>query len=127
VLDTIADNFGSYAGDGIGDDWQVQYSGVDNMFLRIYEKTIRADSPVPCGEQRSSGKSDARLQKPRKRWLPTVHKRANPALPTRNLSSLNHGASRKQFLISSSPFRDAFTPLQTPSNQTNATDVSPHP
>lgn len=24
VLDTVADNFGSYAGDGVGDDWQVQ-------------------------------------------------------------------------------------------------------
>lgn len=30
VLDTIADNFGSYASDGIGDDWQVQYFGTDN-------------------------------------------------------------------------------------------------
>ncbi len=30
VLDTIADNFGSYAGDGIGDDWQVQYFGLNN-------------------------------------------------------------------------------------------------
>ena len=28
VLDTIADNFGSYAGDGVGDDWQVQYFGL---------------------------------------------------------------------------------------------------
>lgn len=27
VLDTIADNFGTYAGDGVGDDWQVQYFG----------------------------------------------------------------------------------------------------
>lgn len=27
VLDSIADNFGSYAGDGVGDDWQVQYFG----------------------------------------------------------------------------------------------------
>ncbi len=27
VLDTIKDNFGSYAADGIGDDWQVQYFG----------------------------------------------------------------------------------------------------
>ena len=27
VLDTIPDNFGSYAGDGVGDDWQVQYFG----------------------------------------------------------------------------------------------------
>lgn len=27
VLDTIADNFGGYAGDGLGDDWQVQYFG----------------------------------------------------------------------------------------------------
>ena len=30
VLDSIADNFGAYAGDGIGDDWQVQYFGQDN-------------------------------------------------------------------------------------------------
>jgi len=30
VLDTIADNFGSYAGDGLGDDWQVQYFGQNN-------------------------------------------------------------------------------------------------
>ena len=30
VLDTIADNFGSYAGDGIGNDWQVQYFGLNN-------------------------------------------------------------------------------------------------
>ncbi len=30
VLDTIPDNFGSYAGDGIGDDWQVQYFGANN-------------------------------------------------------------------------------------------------
>ena len=30
VLDTIPDNFGSYAGDGVGDDWQVQYFGLDN-------------------------------------------------------------------------------------------------
>jgi hypothetical protein len=30
VLDTIPDNFGSYAGDGIGDDWQVQYFGQNN-------------------------------------------------------------------------------------------------
>ena len=28
VLDTIPDNFGSYAGDGVGDDWQVQYFGL---------------------------------------------------------------------------------------------------
>ena len=27
MLDTIADNFGAYAGDGLGDDWQVQYFG----------------------------------------------------------------------------------------------------
>ncbi len=27
VLDSIPDNFGGYAGDGIGDDWQVQYFG----------------------------------------------------------------------------------------------------
>ena len=27
VLDSIADNFGAYAGDGVGDDWQVQYFG----------------------------------------------------------------------------------------------------
>lgn len=30
VLDTIADNFGSYAGDGVGDDWQVLYFGIGN-------------------------------------------------------------------------------------------------
>ena len=30
VLDTVPDNFGSYAGDGLGDDWQVQYFGLDN-------------------------------------------------------------------------------------------------
>lgn len=30
VLNTIADNFGSYAGDGIGDDWQVQFFGLNN-------------------------------------------------------------------------------------------------
>ena len=30
VLDSIADNFGTYAGDGIGDAWQVQYFGQDN-------------------------------------------------------------------------------------------------
>ena len=30
VLDSIADNFGSYAGDGVGDDWQVQYFGLNN-------------------------------------------------------------------------------------------------
>ena len=30
VLDSIADNFGMYAGDGIGDDWQVQYFGLNN-------------------------------------------------------------------------------------------------
>lgn len=30
VLDTIPDNFGSYAGDGISDDWQVQYFGLSN-------------------------------------------------------------------------------------------------
>lgn len=30
VLDTIADNFGSYAADGLGDDWQVQYFGQNN-------------------------------------------------------------------------------------------------
>lgn len=30
VLDTIPDNFGAYAGDGIGDDWQVQYFGQNN-------------------------------------------------------------------------------------------------
>lgn len=30
VLDTIPDNFGSYAGDGIGDDWQQQYFGIGN-------------------------------------------------------------------------------------------------
>ncbi|MEZ5385844.1 MAG: hypothetical protein R3F13_10040 [Prosthecobacter sp.] len=30
VLDTIPDNFGSYAGDGIADDWQQQYFGLNN-------------------------------------------------------------------------------------------------
>jgi hypothetical protein len=30
VLDSIPDNFGSYAGDGLGDDWQVQHFGLDN-------------------------------------------------------------------------------------------------
>jgi len=30
VLDTDPDNFGSYAGDGLGDAWQVQYFGVGN-------------------------------------------------------------------------------------------------
>lgn len=30
VLDSIADNFGAYAGDGIGDDWQVQFFGQNN-------------------------------------------------------------------------------------------------
>jgi len=30
VLDSIPDNFGSYAGDGLEDDWQVQYFGQDN-------------------------------------------------------------------------------------------------
>lgn len=30
VIDSIPDNFGSYAGDGLGDDWQFQYFGLDN-------------------------------------------------------------------------------------------------
>jgi hypothetical protein len=30
VLDTIMDNFGSYASDGIGDDWQNQFFGLGN-------------------------------------------------------------------------------------------------
>ena len=30
VLDSIPDNFGSYAGDGLGDGWQVQYFGQNN-------------------------------------------------------------------------------------------------
>ena len=30
VLDSIPDNFGAYAGDGLGDDWQVQFFGVNN-------------------------------------------------------------------------------------------------
>ena len=30
ILDTIPDNFGSYAGDGIDDDWQFQYFGLNN-------------------------------------------------------------------------------------------------
>jgi hypothetical protein len=30
VLDTIADNFGSYAGDGLADDWQFGFFGLDN-------------------------------------------------------------------------------------------------
>lgn len=30
VTDSITDNYGSYAGDNIGDDWQFQYFGLDN-------------------------------------------------------------------------------------------------
>ncbi len=30
VLDTNPDNFGAYAGDGIDDDWQVSFFGLDN-------------------------------------------------------------------------------------------------
>ncbi len=30
VLDTIPDNYGTYAGDGIPDSWQAQYFGLDN-------------------------------------------------------------------------------------------------
>lgn len=30
VLDTIPDNFGAYAADGVGDDWQFQYFGLNN-------------------------------------------------------------------------------------------------
>lgn len=30
VLDSIADNYGTYAADGLGDDWQVQYFGLNN-------------------------------------------------------------------------------------------------
>ena len=30
VVESIADNFGSYAGDGLGDDWQVGYFGLNN-------------------------------------------------------------------------------------------------
>ena len=30
VLDSIPDNFGDYAGDGLGDDWQVQFFGQNN-------------------------------------------------------------------------------------------------
>ena len=30
VLDTVPDNFGAYTGDGLSDDWQVQYFGEDN-------------------------------------------------------------------------------------------------
>ncbi len=30
VLDTVPDNYGSYAGDGIDDSWQFQYFGLDN-------------------------------------------------------------------------------------------------
>lgn len=30
ILDTIPDNFGSYGGDGIDDDWQFQYFGLNN-------------------------------------------------------------------------------------------------
>ena len=30
VLNTTPDNFGSYAGDGLGDDWQVQFFGLNN-------------------------------------------------------------------------------------------------
>lgn len=30
VLNTLPDNFGSYASDGLNDDWQIQYFGFDN-------------------------------------------------------------------------------------------------
>ena len=30
VINLLADNFGSYAGDGIDDDWQVSFFGLDN-------------------------------------------------------------------------------------------------
>jgi hypothetical protein len=30
VVNTLPDNFGTYAGDGIGDDWQFQYFGLNN-------------------------------------------------------------------------------------------------
>lgn len=30
VLDTVADNYGTYSSDGLGDDWQVEYFGEDN-------------------------------------------------------------------------------------------------
>ena len=30
VVDTMPDNFGSYAGDGLPDHWQIQYFGFDN-------------------------------------------------------------------------------------------------
>jgi hypothetical protein len=30
VLDTLLDNFGTYAGDGLADNWQFQYFGLDN-------------------------------------------------------------------------------------------------
>ena len=30
VLNSILDNYGTYSGDGIGDDWQVQYFGLSN-------------------------------------------------------------------------------------------------
>lgn len=30
VLDTVPDNYGSYADDGLGDDWQVRFFGLDN-------------------------------------------------------------------------------------------------
>lgn len=30
MLDTIPDNFGSYAGDDLGDDWQFDHFGLDN-------------------------------------------------------------------------------------------------
>jgi len=30
VLDSVPDNFGTYAGDGLGDAWQVRYFGFDN-------------------------------------------------------------------------------------------------
>ena len=29
-MDTLPDNFGSYAGDGLADSWQAQYFGLDN-------------------------------------------------------------------------------------------------
>ena len=32
VINTLSDNFGTYAGDGLPDDWQVQYFGVGNPY-----------------------------------------------------------------------------------------------
>lgn len=44
VLDTSPDNYGSYAGDGLPDAWQVRYFGLDNP-----NATPTAD-PTGCGQ-----------------------------------------------------------------------------